>query len=183
MSRGDRKLPAGDFVFLSFLLLGPMSAYEIKKGMEGSVSHFWSMAHSQVYQQAARLARDGYVKDKAAPGGRRKRILSLAPKGRRAVIEWLRSPATEDQLFSELLVKVFFAAQAGDLAATRGILDEQRRKDVEMLASYEGFLPMLQKAEQNPFPAMTLDAGIRYYRSEIAWIDDTIRRIDDLARR
>lgn len=100
MSRGDPDLPRGDYAFLAMLLLAPMSPYQIKKAMQGSISHFYSAAHSQVYQQASRLVRDGYVKEKEAPGGRRKRILALTPKGRRVVLAWLRAPEAEDQLYS-----------------------------------------------------------------------------------
>lgn len=178
MSRGDRKLPPGDYVFLAFLTLGSMSAYEIKKGMQGSVSHFWSTAHSQVYQQAARLVRDGCVRELEVPGGRRKRILSLTPKGRRAVTQWLRDPAAQDQLFSGMLVKLFFAAQAGDLVATKRMLEQQRQEFAETLATYEAFLPVLQSAEATRYPAMTLEFGIRFHREVVEWLDDTIARLE-----
>src|ERR1051326_1310008 len=106
MSRKDSELPAGDYIFLAFLLWGPASAYDIKKTMAISVSYFWSAAHSQVYQQATRLLRDGYIKEKEAPGGRRKRMLSLTAKGRRTVNEWLRSPASFPELRDEALAKL-----------------------------------------------------------------------------
>ena len=116
------------------LLLAPMSAYQLKKAMEGSISHFYSAAHSQVYQQASRLVRDGYVREKEAPGGRRKRILSLTPKGRQAVLEWLRAPEADDQLYSELLVKTFFASYADDPGAMRTMLERRREESEAMLA-------------------------------------------------
>jgi DNA-binding PadR family transcriptional regulator len=159
------------------LLLAPMSAYEIKKAMEASISHFYSAAHSQVYQQAKRLIRDGYVREKEEPGGRRKRILSLTPKGRRAVLEWLRSPESEDQLYSELLVKVFFADHADKAEGVRTLLERRREESAATLRDYKRFLPILEAAE-DPFPAMTLSAGIHYYRAELAWIDETLAKLD-----
>jgi DNA-binding PadR family transcriptional regulator len=183
MSRPEKPLPSGDYAFLAMLLLAPMSAYQIKKAMEASISHFYSAAHSQVYQQASRLVRDGYVREKEAPGGRRARILSLSPKGRRAVTEWLRSPEAEDQLYSELLVKTFFASYADDPAAFRVMLEGRREESAATLAGYEQFLPMLESAEDNPYPAMTLSAGIHYYRSELAWIDETLAKLDAMKRR
>jgi DNA-binding PadR family transcriptional regulator len=182
MSRPEKNLPSGDYAFLAVLLLAPMSAYQIKKAMEASISHFYSAAHSQVYQQASRLARDGYLREKEAPGGRRARILSLTPKGRRAVTEWLRSPEAEDQLYSELLVKTFFASYADDPAAFRAMLEARREESAAMLADYEQFLPMLEAAEGNPYPAMTLSAGIHYYRSELAWIDESLAKLDAMKR-
>ena len=182
MSRPGKPIPSADYAFLGMLLLAPMSAYDIKKAMQGSISHFYSAAHSQVYQQANRLVRDGYVKEKEEPGGRRKRILSLTPKGRKAALEWLKDPDAEDQLYSELLVKTFFAAYAGGPDTVREMLERRRADDVKMLAEYEQFLPMLEAAEDNPFPGMTLAYGVEAYRSEIKWIDETIAKLDKMKR-
>jgi PadR family transcriptional regulator, regulatory protein AphA len=183
MSRPGKPLPSADYPFLGMLLLAPMSAYDIKKGMQGSISHFYSAAHSQVYQQANRLVRDGYVREKPAPGGRRKRILTLTPKGRKAVEEWLRSPDADDQLYSELLVKVFFAGYASDPDTVRTMLEGRREHAAKLLAEYEQFLPVLEAAKDNPYPAMTLSNGVHSYRAEIAWIDETLAKLDAMKRR
>ena len=184
MSRPRKnELRSADYGFLGMLLLAPMSTYQIKKAMEASISHFYSAAHSQVYQQASRLVRDGYVKEKEEPGGRRKRILSLTPKGRKAALEWLKDPDAEDQLYSELLVKTFFAGYAGDPATVREMLRRRREYDVKMLAEYEQFLPVLEAAEDNPFPGMTLAYGVEAYRSEIKWIDETLAKLDKMKRK
>jgi PadR family transcriptional regulator AphA len=183
MSRPGKPLPSADYPFLGMLLLAPMSAYDIKKGMQGSISHFYSAAHSQVYQQANRLVRDGYVREKPAPGGRRKRILTLTPKGRKAVEEWLRSPDADDQLYSELLVKVFFAGYASDPDTVRTMLETRREHAARLLAEYEQFLPVLEAAKDNPYPAMTLSNGVHAYRAEITWIDETLAKLDAMKRR
>ncbi len=178
MSRAEFDLPRGDYPFLAMLLLAPMSPYEIKKAMQGSISHFYSAAHSQVYQQASRLSRDGYIRDKEAPGGRRKRILALTPKGRREVLAWLRKPEADDQLYSELLVKVFFASFADDIDGLRSMLGRRREEAEAILREYEQFLPVLEAATNNPYPAMTMSSGIHFYRAEVAWIDETLAKID-----
>src|SRR6266567_1376013 len=108
-AKPKQELAPGDHVFLSILTWEPMSAYDIKKFMAESVSNFWSAAHSQVYQQARRLTRDGYIREQALPGARRKRQLQLTAKGRRAVTHWLRQPAGAPQFYAESLVKLFFA--------------------------------------------------------------------------
>lgn len=184
MSSPEKKeLPSGDYAFLGMLLLAPMSAYEIKKAMQGSISHFYSAAHSQVYQQAARLVRDGYVREKETPGGRRKRLLSLTPKGKRAVQEWLRDPEAEDQLYSELLVKIFFAAYANDPGGVREMLLRRREESASILAEYEQFIHVLEASKENPYPAMTMAAGIHFYRSELEWIDETLAKLDAMKRK
>jgi DNA-binding PadR family transcriptional regulator len=177
------KLAPGDFVFLAFLTWEPMTAYDIKKFMAESVSNFWSTAHSQVYQQARRLVRDGFVREQALPGARRKRVLHLTPKGRRAVMHWLRQPAQPPQYFSEAMVKLFFAAQAGDLKATKRMLEQDRDRNRGLLAGFEALMPVLQAAEEDRYPAMTLDLGIRLHRALAEWADDTLRELDQDLRR
>lgn len=183
MSRPGKPLPSADYAFLGMLLLAPMSAYDIKKAMQGSISHFYSAAHSQVYQQANRLVRDGFVREKPAPGGRRKRILTLTAKGRKAAQEWLRSPEANDQLYSELLVKIFFAGYASDPDGVRTMIERRREHAARLLAEYERFLPVLEAAEDNPYPAMTLSNGVHAYRAELAWIDETLAKLDAMKRR
>ncbi len=177
-AKPKQELAPGDHVFLSILTWEPMSAYDVKKFMAASVSNFWSAAHSQVYQQAKRLVRDGYVREREIPGGRRKRILQLTPKGRRAVTAWLRHPARPPQFYCESLVKVFFARQAGNLEATRRMLENERARFRESLAMFEALLPFLQADEQERYPAMTLDMGIRLHRTMVEWLDDTIAKVD-----
>lgn len=176
-SRGKPELAAGDYVFLAWLLWAPMSAYDIKKAMAVSISNFWTAAHSQVYQQAKRLLRDGYIREKEVPGSRNKRLLSLTRSGRAAVLHWLRQPARPPQLYAESLVKLFFARQAGDPGATVRMLAAERANCAERLEEYERMTSSLGAQEQMRYPAMTLDMGIRFNRMAISWIDDTIAKL------
>jgi DNA-binding PadR family transcriptional regulator len=177
MSSGDQELRSGDYVFLCFLLSEPMSAYDVKQRMAGSVSNFWTAAHSQVYQQATRLVRDGYVSQKEAPGGRRKRILSLTAKGRRAVLAWLRSPGARLEVFAESLVKVFFAEQAGDPDATIRMLEADRAAIAERLAAYRELRRAIPDQPGMRYPRATLDFGIRYAELLGRWEQDVIQML------
>ena len=142
------------------------------------MSNFWSTAHSQVYQQASRLLRDGYIKERDAPGGRRKRILSLTPKGRKAVNEWLRSPASFPDLSDEALAKLFFAAH-GDLAKIRAMLLDQRDHHVSQLAEYEGIRKLLELADNKdvPYELMTLRLGIAVEQTYLSWLDEVLTEL------
>ncbi|MGZ4189205.1 MAG: PadR family transcriptional regulator [Actinomycetota bacterium] len=176
MSTPRSDLATGDNIFLGFLLWGPASAYDIKKAMAMSVSHFWSAAHSQVYQQASRLLRDGYIKEREAPGARRKRILSLTPKGRRAVGLWLRTPSSLPELRNEALAKLFFAAH-GDPKKTRAMLLDQRDHAKSELTTYEGIRKLLERSDdpEARFQLMTLRLGIGVARAYLNWVDSVLR--------
>jgi len=183
MSSQQLELAPGDHIFLAFLLWGPASAYDIKKTMAISVSYFWSAAHSQVYQQASRLLRGGYIKEKEAPGGRRKRILSLTPKGRKAVKDWLASPASFPELRNESLAKVFFAAH-GDLEKIKAMLLDQKDHHVKQLAEFEGIRKLLELADNKevPYELMTLRLGIAVEQTCIGWVDEVLEDLEGKIR-
>src|SRR5258708_17724454 len=98
---------------MAFLGCGPMSAYDVKKAMAGTVNFFWSAAHSQVYQQSRRLVRDGFIAERDDVSPRRRRILSLTAKGEQALAGWLHTPAPLFKVYDEAIAKVFFRDQAG----------------------------------------------------------------------
>lgn len=187
MARSRPALAAGDAIFLAFLLWGPASPYDIKKAMAMSVSHFWSAAHSQVYQQASRLARDGYLKETGAPGARRKKLLSLTAKGRRAVDAWLRSPAATAELRDESLAKLFFAAH-GDPEQTVAMLEDQRERHLARLQEFERTRRFLDTALASgnadaPFQLDTLTLGLGVTRAYLDWIEETLTRVRTRAAR
>jgi PadR family transcriptional regulator AphA len=176
MAQGASSLTPGDFVFMAFLGCGPMSAYDIKKAMAGSVNFFWSAAHSQVYQQARRLVRDGYVEETDPTSARRRRILSLTPAGREALAGWLAAPAPMFRSYDEAIAKLFFGDQANpaDLVA---MLEDQHRQHAALLASYEGMATGLGAwdwGDSPPYPVLTLKLGISIERAWLAWLAETI---------
>ena len=182
MSSPPPDLGPGDYAFLGMLELGLDTAYQIKKAMAGSVSFFWSAAHSQVYQQAARLVRDGYVREKPERGGRRRNLLSLSPKGRRTLDAWLTEPAEAAELRDEMLIKMFFAAVAGRPEGTRAMLQDQRELYTDKLASFEEIERALTQAvEHHPharYQRMTVRLGIGVARAYLEWLDEVIPAVD-----
>jgi len=181
MSSPPPDLSPGDYAFLGMLDLGHETAYSIKKAMAGSVSFFWSAAHSQVYQQASRLVRDGYVREKAERDGRRRKLLSLTPKGRRALDRWLTAPAARAELRDEMLVKTFFAATAARPGQTVDMLEDQREQYRDALAEFEEIERNLGLAvEHHPharYQRATVRLGIEVTRAYLSWLDDTIEEV------
>lgn len=178
MSRAETDLSGGDFAFLGFLAWGLDTAYAIKQAMVASISHFWTAAHSQVYSQAARLVRDGYVREREERSGRRRKLLSLTPRGRRALAAWLAEPGGAFELRDETLVKVFFAAE-GDLPRTREVLEAKREEYRGMLAEYERIrdgLAAQHDAVRSQHALMTVSLGVRVVKAYLAWLDETIPR-------
>lgn len=181
MSRATEPSPSpplapGDYVFMAFLGWGPMAAYDIKKAMAGSVNFFWSAAHSQVYQQAKRLARDGYIAEGGQDSPRRRRLLHLTDRGRAALDAWLRAPAGLFRSYDEAIAKVFFGDQS-EPAALAAMLEDQQRQHGDLLAAYEGMAVALSGWDPGaspPYPLLTLRLGIGIERAWMAWLAETI---------
>src|SRR3954453_15956512 len=136
------KLSTGDYVFLAFLRLGARSAYDVKKEMASSVNFFWSAQHSQVYQQAARLRRDGYIEPRGTTSSRNRQLLALTPLGVDALAEWLRQPAAPYRIYDESLAKVYFGNLA-DRDALGAVLAEAEAHHEQLLHEFEALHAVL----------------------------------------
>jgi PadR family transcriptional regulator AphA len=176
------ELSGGDYVFLAMLARGPMSAYDIKKLMASSVSFFWSAQHSQVYQQANRLQRRGYVEPRGRVGPRNRVLLAITDSGRAAVDAWLRESAPAYRIYDQSLAKLFFAGLA-DPATAVSLLKDQQRQHAELLDTLTGISDALRAADHPdyiPYELYTLLLGIGVEQAYLTWITHVL---DDLAGR
>jgi PadR family transcriptional regulator AphA len=182
LSSGKRKLATGDYLFLAFLKAGPLSAYELKKEMSSSVNFFWSAQHSQVYQQANRLRRDGYIEQRGPTSARNRRLLALTEEGAHAVDRWLSEPAAPYRIYDESLAKLYFASFT-DNATTTALLEDQRRHHAELLAEFERIHAVLSGVDFGdviPGQFYALRLGVEVESAYLRWIDQTLA---DLRRR
>jgi DNA-binding PadR family transcriptional regulator len=179
---GKRRLSTGDYLFLAFLKAGPQSAYELKKEMSSSVNFFWSAQHSQVYQQANRLRRDGYIEPSGPTSARNRQLLALTEEGARAVDRWLFEPAAPYRIYDESLAKLYFASFT-DSATTTALLKDQHQHHAELLAEFERIHAVLKGVDFGdvvPGQLYALRLGVEVESAYLRWIDQTLT---DLRRR
>lgn len=168
-------LSTGDYVFLAFLRVGPRSAYDVKKEMASSVNFFWSAQHSQVYQQAARLRRDGYVEPRGTASGRNRQVLALTKAGRAALEDWLEQPAQPYRIYDESIAKVYFANLADPEALDKvltGALDHHLALLKEFEAMHE-VLDAVDFGDVLPGQLYALRLGVAVERSYVRWARET----------
>ena len=171
-----RELSTGDYLFLAFLKTGPRSAYDLKTEMTSSVNFFWSAQHSQVYQQASRLRRDGFIEPRGSASSRNRQLLALTKSGEQAVARWLSEPAAPYRVYDESLAKLFFANYA-DPGATEALLEDQRRHHTELLAEFEAIHDVLGGVDFGavvPGQLYALRLGIEVERAYLKWIRQTL---------
>ena len=153
----DIRLTPTSYIVLGLLeMAGESTPYALKQLVAGSVGHFWTLQHAQLYTEPERLAAGGYVTEKREKGGRRRRLYSITDRGRTALNAWRNDPAAERaELREPSLLKLFFGADPRELAAAQ--IPAHRTK----LAEYEAIRDGMPTTV-GPGPRQALDMGIRY---------------------
>jgi PadR family transcriptional regulator, regulatory protein AphA len=144
-------------------MCGEATPYDLKQMVSVSVGHFWSLPHSQLYAEPARLARSGYVTEQREQHGRRRKLYSLTDRGREALEVWLGILTPEPYMLRDLaLLKLFFGADVQALAKVQ--LDTHRQK----LSEYEA---LLQHAPEQGTVGhwLALDLGTRHERETVSF--------------
>lgn len=142
---------------------GEASPYDLKQMVSATVGHFWSLPHSQLYAEPARLARAGYVTEQREHGGRRRKLYTLTDRGREAFASWLEVLTPEPYVLRDLaLLKLFFGADPRELAEVQ--VETHRQK----LAEYEALLE--QTSTSDPLgPRLALELGTRHERETVSF--------------
>jgi DNA-binding PadR family transcriptional regulator len=154
----------------SYIVLGLLAAagastpYALKQGVAGSIGHFWSVPHSQLYAEPERLARAGLVTEEREPGGRRRRVYAITERGREALAGWLTDGGTRlPELRDDGLLKLFFGADPRTVAPSQAAGHRERLELYRRL--HEGLSAVDDPAANGA--RLTLEAGIICTR---AWV-------------
>jgi DNA-binding PadR family transcriptional regulator len=166
-----RKLNATSYVVLGMLCHGPATSYDLKQRVAYTIGNFWAFAHSQLYDEPARLVADGLVSETVEQGGRRRRTYSITDDGRTALRDWLATPTTEQTEVRDLgLLKLFFAS-FGEKA---DLLQLARDRHESHRARANGYVEQHERIVDvaDPWQVKTLELGMRYERTvERFWAD------------
>src|ERR1700712_169822 len=80
------RLTATSYIVLGLLEQGePATPYDLKQFAQLSTNNFWSVPHTQLYTECARLAAEGLLDERQEQTGRRRRIYRLTKRGRDAL--------------------------------------------------------------------------------------------------
>lgn len=117
----------------SYVVLGlvelcqPATPYDVKRAAEASTASFWTVAHTQLYSECSRLAREGLLNEEQEQAGRRRKLYRLTDAGQATLDAWRTEPVSEPfELRDPGILKVFFGADPAQLAPTQLELHQQR---------------------------------------------------------
>jgi PadR family transcriptional regulator AphA len=140
-------------------LFEPATPYQLKQIAQVSIFHFWSIPHTQLYPECARLAEAGLLDERREESGRRRRVYRLSATGRRALREWRADPNTDlYELRDPGLLKLFCGADPASLAETQ--LERHERR----LHSYE---ELLDQTDMSEGIRLALESGIGHEREYV----------------
>ena len=140
-------------------LFEPATPYQLKQIAQVSIFHFWSIPHTQLYTECARLAEAGLLDERREEGGRRRRTYRLSAAGRSALTAWRADPDTDlYELRDPGLLKLFCGADPATVA--EGQLERHERR----LHSYQELLDQTDMAEGM---RLSLEAGIGHEREYV----------------
>jgi PadR family transcriptional regulator, regulatory protein AphA len=169
----NASLPTSSYVVLGLLATwGPMTPYQLKKAIDGSIGYFWSFPRAQLYVEPERLEALGLLTEEREPQGRRRRTYHIAEAGRAALREWLISDlGAPVELRDPGLLKLYF----GPIVSREEVIalaHAQEAMHRARLAEYERIEARLARVPQAAYGRATLHMGLRYEQQSIAfWAD------------
>jgi DNA-binding PadR family transcriptional regulator len=160
----------------------PLSGYDIKHIIDGTISHFWAESYGQIYPVLKRLAAEKLIRPRTIGNGRKKIVYAITAKGEAQLAAWLQPTPEDTPIRDELVLKLFFGSKT-DLPVLVRHLQARRDRAKAMADQYSAWLPMIetQKETYTPFQLMTLRGGIALSKAFVEWADEslaTLRRME-----
>jgi len=112
-----------------------VTPYDLK-GKVAMISNLWSVQHTQLYAEPERLAKAGYLSEQREEGGRRRKLYRITQAGRDALAGWLSAEPGDElpEVRDISLLKVYFGADPGPIAARRVAVHRAKLRQYEELA-------------------------------------------------
>lgn len=167
---------------LGFLSWGPMSGYDLRQLIEGSIANFWSEGFGRIYPMLAQLAEEGLAtrSETRSEGGRPRHSYAITDAGRAALRDWLQEPTVPRPARNERLLKLFFSARS-ELAVSRDHLVAFREELLGKREHYGEIRSRLEAVQDAPrdqrFWLMTLRNGELQVEAELQWCEEVLAEL------
>ena len=160
--------PSTKYAILGALMPGPKHGYEILQFLVSRLEPTWHISSSQLYLllrklEAERLLHSNVETQASRPS---KRVFLLTPAGRKAFLEWIRSPTEHVRdLRIEFLARLFFfnwlSLNGGD-----NLIEAQ----IKVLKQIGEKISQKQSREKDPYNKLVLGFKIATLEAWIKWL-------------
>ncbi|MGA2726591.1 MAG: PadR family transcriptional regulator [Terracidiphilus sp.] len=181
-----KRTSSGMEVLLGLLTIEPMSGYDLGQLIRESIRHFWNESYGQIYPNLKQLAAGGFItgkieKQKGKPD---RQIYSITKKGRERLMRWLEVEPQPEIPRNELLLKIFFGAQAGP-GTLRNYLErmlENERAALQQFGFIEREISKNTQYPDAPYWQIALRFGQIEVEAHVRWAEETLAVLQKLSR-
>lgn len=176
------------YAVLGFLAARPMSGYDIKKRIDGSISNFWNENYGQIYPVLKQLTELGWAtrSDDPEAGARRRHLYTITDSGREALQAWLAQPTEEPIHRYEYLLKLFFGNEVDPDVSIR-MLEEHQRQALADLERYRAIEHEIRIGAEGhpgaPFWLLTVRSGIALREADVQWCAEALETVRKLQKK
>ncbi|MCD4669170.1 MAG: PadR family transcriptional regulator [Actinomycetia bacterium] len=170
-----------DKIILGFLKIKELTAYDIKKAMEQSISRFYSSSFGSINPALKKLEKQKHVNCREVTENHRvKKYYEITETGLDNYKNWLKEPINIGRIKNDALVRLFFMGDIDvdsqkklitkylkDIKDTKNSLEQVKQEFSEKEIPKE----YAQKAK---FQLATLEFGIDYYQFTYNWFKNLL---------
>ena len=175
------------YVILGMLSIRPMSGYDIKKGIEESISNFWTESYGQIYPMLKSLVAQKLVTKTVERGSGKpdRHVYALTEQGRRELRRWLTEGVVPKVERNELLLKLFFGEEV-ETAANIELVEQYREHQRQLLEKYkviEKEIKARYADDSNlPYWLTTVSYGQHVTQALLRWCEETLTKLHRMAK-
>jgi PadR family transcriptional regulator, regulatory protein AphA len=171
-------------VLLGLLTIESMSGYDLGQLIQESIHHFWNESYGQIYPSLKKLSAEGFItgKSEKQKGKPDRRIYSITKKGRERLTRWLEVAPQPEIPRNELLLKIFFGAQASR-ATLRSHVEQMLENERAALQKFSVIGREIAKNTQYPdvpYWQIALRFGQTEVEAHVRWAEETLAALRKL---
>lgn len=175
-------------VLLGLLTVERMSGYDLGQSIRASIGYFWNESYGQIYPNLKKMAADGLVtaKTEKQKGKPDRQVYSITPRGRAHLEKWLALEPQPEVPRNELLLKLFFGAQA-DPETVIGYVERMAKRESAYLERFRQIeremMPQMGRYPDVPYWRMAARFGQLELEAHLRWAEETLTVLRLLAKR
>jgi PadR family transcriptional regulator, regulatory protein AphA len=170
------KSPRSKYAILGMLSIRPMSGYDIKKAVVGSINYFWTESYGQIYPMLKSLVGERLVTKtiKKQAGKPDRHVYALTARGRKELRIWLAAQVMPTVERNELLLKLFFGEESS-IAVNIKHIEEYRELQTErherIKAIERNIRSQNPESPDAPYWLMTVKYGNKISKARLDWCE------------